>query len=208
MSHAQKTIRRNPFATRYVASARLTPRDADGVILDLAALVVRLGANAGSGAIVGAHGTGKSTLLSHLADAVAAGRRPVWRTRMSHRGDTIAVIDSIRNAPRGALVCIDSWELLGPAGRIVARWLAGRVGVGLLVTAHRETGIPTLFRCRGSRHLLGALVSQLPGYDEWFGTTIVPDDLDAAEAEAGGDMRRAFDLLYDRFEQARSSESP
>lgn len=206
MPHTPMTIRRNPFAIRYVASARLTPLDAGGVILDLAALVVRLEVNGGSGAIVGAHGTGKSTLLSHLADTVAAGRRPVVRTRLSSRGDIIAVIGSICTAPRGALVCIDSWELLGPAGRVAARWLAGRVGVSLLVTAHRPTGIPTLVRCRGSRPLFGALVSQLPGYDEWFGTMITTDDLDIAEATAGGDVRRAFDLLYDRFEQVRASE--
>lgn len=205
MPHTPTTIRRNPFATRYVASARLMPRDADGAILDLAALVVRLGVNGGSGAVVGDHGTGKSTLVSHLADAVAAVGRPVVRTRLSSRCDTIVVIGSICNAPRGALVCIDSWELLGPAGRVVARWLAGRFGVGLLVTAHRATRIPTLVHCRGSRRLLGALVSQLPGHDEWFGTTIVSDDLDAAEATAGGDIRRAFDLLYDRFEKVRAS---
>lgn len=200
--------RRNPFATRYVASARLTPRDADGVILDLPALVLRLGAIGGSGAIVGPHGTGKSTLLSHLAGCVEAGPRRVVRTRLSSQRDVASCIRSIWNAPRGALVCIDSWELLGSMGRVVVRWIARGVGVGLLVTSHRAAGMPTLVCCRGSRALLGALVGELPEHGEWFGTAIVPADLDAVDAMTGGDMRRAFDLLYDRFEQVRALKVP
>jgi hypothetical protein len=52
--------------------------------------------------------------------------------------------------------------------------------------------------------LLEALVGQLPGHREWFGTTIIPADLDVAIVEAGEDLRKAFDLLYDRFERSRA----
>ena len=195
--------RRNPFATRYVASARLVPRDTRGVVIDLPALVARLGAIGGSGAIEGPHGTGKSTLLFHLSESVSAQSRPVVRTRLRRRRDVVGVVQSIRCAPRGGLVCIDSWELLGSAGRTLVRCVARSLGVGLLVTSHGPTTLPTLVSCRGSLPLLEALVGQLPDHDEWFGTTIVPGDLKAAIADGGGDLRKAFDRLYDRFEQNR-----
>jgi hypothetical protein len=82
--------------------------------------------------------------------------------------------------------------------------MARGLGIGLMVTSHGPTDLPTLVSCRGSKALLEALVSQLPGHGEWFGTTIMPADLDAAIVEAGEDLRRAFDLLYDRFERSRA----
>ncbi len=196
--------RRNPFATRYVSSARLVPRDSRGRVLDLPALVERLGAIGGSGAIEGPHGTGKSTLLFHLSEVVAAESRPVVRIRMRSRGDVLGVLRSMRQTPRGGLACIDSWELLGTAGRSMVRCMARGLGIGLMVTSHGPTDLPTLVSCRGSRALLESLVGQLPGHGEWFGTTILPGDLDAAIVEAGEDLRKAFDLLYDRFERSRA----
>ena len=196
--------RRNPFATRYVASARLVPRDSRGRVLDLPMIVERLGTIGGSGAIEGPHGTGKSTLLFHLSEVVAAEARPVVRIRLRSRGDVLGVLRSMRQTPRGGLACIDSWELFGPVGRSMVRCMAGGLGIGLMVTSHGPTDLPTLVSCRGSRALLEALVSQLPGHGEWFGTTIMPADLDAAIVEAGQDLRKAFDLLYDRFERSRA----
>ena len=193
----------NPFATRYVASARLLPRDEQGGILNLASLVARLDALGGSGAIVGPHGTGKSTVLSHLGDFIAAGKRPVGRVRLRSRRDIPTAVRSVRDASRGGLVCIDSWELLGFASRAVVRGLATARGVGLLVTSHGPAGLPTLVSCRGTRALLGALVGELPDHDQWFGTTIVAADLEAAIDAVNGDVRQALDRLYDRFEQGR-----
>ena len=195
--------RTNPFATRYVASARLRPLDEHGGILDLPALVARLEAIGGSGAIIGPHGTGKSTLLSHLGEAIAAGGRPVARGRLRSRGDGPAALGAVLTTSRGGLLCLDSWEFLGFAGRAVVRGLARARGVGLLVTSHRPAGLPTLIDCRGTRALLGALVGELPGHDSWFGTTIVAADLDAAFVAADGDVRQALDRLYDRFERAQ-----
>lgn len=198
-------LRRNPFATRYVASARLMPRDSRGVILDLPSLVTRLADIGGSGAIEGPHGTGKSTILFHLSQSVAFQSRPVVRARLRRRRDGLSVLRSIWCTPRGGLACIDSWELLGTVGRTMARWMAKGLGIGLLVTSHGPTALPTLVSCRGSRELLEALVRQLPDHGEWFGTTIAPADLDAAIVEGGGDLRKAFDALYDRFERSRSA---
>lgn len=116
-----------------------------------------------------------------------------------------AVLLAIRRTPRGGLACIDSWELLGPAGQTMVRWMARGLGVGLLVTSHGPTALPTLVTCRGTRALLEALVVQLPDHGEWFGTTIAPVDLDEAVVAGGEDLRKAFDLLYDRFERSRAA---
>ena len=203
MDVGQTIHRPNPFATRYIASARLLPRDEQGGVLNLASLVARLDALGGSGAIVGPHGTGKSTVLSHLGDFIATGKRPVARVRLRSRRDIPAAVRSVRKASRDGLLCIDSWELLGFAGRAVVRGLARVRGVGLLVTSHGPAGLPTLISCRGTRALLGALVGELPDHDEWFGRTIVAADLDAALGAANGDVRQALDRLYDRFERGR-----
>ena len=144
MDVGQTIHRPNPFATRYIASARLLPRDEQGGILNLASLVARLDALGGSGAIVGPHGTGKSTVLSHLGDFIAAGKRPVGRARLRSRRDIPAAVRSVCDASRGGLLCIDSWELLGLTGRAVVRGLARARRVGLLVTSHGPAGLPTL----------------------------------------------------------------
>ncbi len=116
-----------------------------------------------------------------------------------------AVLRAIRCTPRGGLACIDSWELLGPVVQTMVRCMARCLGIGLLVTSHGPTALPTLVTCRGSRALLEALVGQLPDYGEWFGTTIAPADLDEAIVEGRGDLRKAFDVLYDRFERSRAA---
>lgn len=207
MQVSHEMPRRNPFATRYVASARLLPRDDHGGIRDLRAIVSRLESFGGSGAIVGPHGTGKSTLLSHLGDCIAATSRSVACVRLRCRRDTAAVVRAVVSTVPGGLVCIDSWELLGGPGRFLVRGLATIRGVDLLVTAHRAGGLPTVVTCRGTRAVLGALVADLPDHDRWFGATIRPADLDAAFAAADGDIREALDLLYDRFERGRIEPS-
>ena len=208
MDVGQTIHRPNPFATRYIASARLLPRDEQGGILNLASLVARLDALGGSGAIVGPHGTGKSTVLSHLGDFIAAGKRPVGRARLRSRRDIPAAVRSVCDASRGGLLCIDSWELLGLTGRAVVRGLARARRVGLLVTSHGPAGLPTLISCRGTSAILGALVGELPDHDQWFGTTIVAADLEAAIDAVNGDVRQALDRLYDRFERGRQQLPP
>ena len=192
--------RYNPFATRYVASARLTPRDEQGERLDLPLIVQRLARLGNMAAIVGPHGTGKSTLLAHLAETLRERGRSVTRTRVRRRVAMADLIRTLVGVPRGGMLCIDSWEVLGQEGRLVLRGLAWCRGVGLLVTAHHTVGLPTLASTRGTAPLLMALTRELPGYESWFGRYVFPDDITAAVADSAGDLRLAFNQLYDRFE--------
>lgn len=194
-------VRRNPFATRYVASARVVARDDSGRPRDLAGLADRLARNGGRGAIVGPHGAGKSTLLRQLARFLEARATPVRVLRARGPIDLPEVVAGVRSIPRAGIACIDGWETLGRPGRLAVRAAAWGAGVGVVVTAHRPGWPATLVECRTSLALLRAIVASLPGRDEWFGPVIDDGDLALCFAAGAGDVRRALDLLYDRFER-------
>ena len=189
----------NPFATRYVASARLLPRDEHGHRLDLPTLLLRLADLGGSAAIIGPHGTGKTTLLGHLARVAEEGGRLVHRARARHRTDSVWIGRDISRLQPGCLACLDSWEALGPLGGMVVLALARGRGVALLVTSHRRGVLPTLVTTRGSAALLAALMADLPDFEAWFGRDVHAADV-AAAVSPEGDLRLAFDRLYDLYE--------
>lgn len=191
---------RNPFATRYVACARLDARDDRGARRDVGALASRVVSLGGGGAIVGPHGSGKTTLLEQLADRLETSAGRVVRVRLRGHGDGRAALVAISGAPRGTVVCIDGWERLGRTGAVVsiaARWR----GVRLIVTSHRHGRLATLVECTTSVALLEALVAELPGYREWFGRDIARSDLETSFRASGGDLRTAMNILYDLFER-------
>ena len=198
-------LSRNPFATRYVASARLAALDESGRPRDIGGIADRVVGRGRPNAIVGGHGSGKSTLLWQLADALEDRAIVVTRSRVRRRADLVRVVAGIRATPRGGIVCIDGWEVLGAAGRLLTGLVASVNSVGLLVTAHRRGHPRTLVECRTSPALLRALVASLPGRDRWFGVVVDDRDLEECFRDSSGDVRRAFDLLYDRFERRRTT---
>lgn len=188
---------RNPFTTRFIRPGSLAPRDAEGAPLDVAALLDRLTILGGSAAIEGPHGSGKTTLLVAVADALAATGRLAGMVRLRTWSDGIRAVRLIFRAAAGTTVLIDSWERMGPVASRVALWTARRRGCGLLVTSHRHTGLPVLVQGRTSVALLRRLVAALPDH----GGLIVADDIAAAHAAHGGNLREALLDLYDRFER-------
>lgn len=191
---------RNPFATAYVSSARLASRDDRGLRRDVRSLAEQFVREGCQGAIVGPHGSGKSTLLRQLADRLEDGSRRVIRLRCRVHGDGPATLRAIALAPSGSVMCIDGWERIGWMAWI-AIFLARLRGAGLVVASHRRGRLPTIVECRTSVALLAALVSDLPGHDDWFGRHIAWSDLESSLRRADGDVRDALDLLYDIFER-------
>lgn len=191
----------NPFATRYVASARVLARDMAGRPHDLEALADRLALQGGSGALVGPHGAGKSTLLRQLARVLARRSPHVIVLRVRRWSDLVDTLRGVRSIVPGGVVCIDGWEVLGAPGRAAVRVAAWRRGIGVVVTAHRHGWPATLLECRTSEAILRAIVRTLPGRDAWFGRVIGDDDLSECFAAGAGNMRNSLDLLYDRFER-------
>lgn len=186
----------NPFATRHTKPGAVAPLDHGGTPLDLPRLVRRL-RGLRAAAIEGPHGRGKTTLLTALADAAGSAGTPVAVVRLRSRRDAWAALTAIVRAPAGSLVCIDSWERLGPGLAAVARAAARIRACLLLVTSHRATGMPALWRCETTPGLLAAIVARLPDH----GGRVSRGDVVEAFARHDGNLRESLYDLYDRFER-------
>jgi len=190
----------NPFSTRFTRPGKIEPLDEAGRPVDVEGLLERLRDLGGTAAIVGPHGSGKSTLLAYLAEAIErrGGQSP--RIRLRSWWDGLAAWRVISQSVAGETVCIDSWECIGPATRILLRLAAHLSGCGLLVTSHRRVGMPELTRCGTSVSLLRAIVRNLPHSPDWYGTLICEADIEAAFTKHSGNLRESLYELYDRFE--------
>ena len=190
----------NPFSTRFTRPGCIGPLDGSGQCVDIDRLLERLQDLGGTAAIVGPHGSGKSTLLVHLAEAIErrGGQSP--RIRLHSWRDATAAWTAIRQSAAGGTVCIDSWECIGVATRSLLRVAARLSGCGLLVTSHRDAGMPELIRCGTSASLLSAIVRSLPDRACWHGILICEADIEAAFTNHSGNLRESLYELYDRFE--------
>lgn len=188
----------NPFCTRHVLPGRLPSFDASGRPVNLDEVLARLAAIGGSAAIVGRHGSGKTTLLWQLADALEAEGRRVVRVRLRHTRDIGRLLEAVARVRRGGVVCVDSWERLGPLSSLAVTWCARVMSAGLIVTAHRTGPLPTLWESITTPAVLGAVVHQLAHPAGM--PAVIEGDVDEAFREASGNIREALFLLYDRFE--------
>jgi hypothetical protein len=203
--------RDNPFATCWIKPGALPFRFASGE--SAGQLVARLAAQNWRGAIVGPHGSGKSTLVEALKPAIAAaGRSPLaitlrdgqrrlpsdflWRV-----GQT-CVPAARQECPLQelGLVVIDGYEQLSWWERLRLAHGCRRAGVGLLVTAHKHTRIPTLIELAPDLGLVRQLVADLSTN---VSASITPNDIAASHACHGSNVREIFFDLYDRHEQRR-----
>jgi len=189
----------NPFCTRHVRPGRIPALDGAGREIDLARVLARLAEIDGSVAIVGPHGSGKTTLLGHLADVLEAEGRCAARVRIGRIGDAVALLAALAQARRGGVICVDSWERLGPIWTHVIRWCAFVARTRLLVTAHGAGPLPTLWECRPTLSVLGAIVARLPCADTGM-PPIGEAEVQRAFRDASGNIREALFLLYDAFE--------
>jgi hypothetical protein len=208
----------NPFATRCIRPGAIEYLFDEGQSAE--SLVEALAASGWWGQIVGPHGSGKSTLLAALAPVLAAaGRRAVWRVaRGSGAGDrewgvsgpvprAVAPSEAhgavAAQAPDAATqVIIDGYEQLSWWSRRQVAWLCRRCGAGLLVTAHRPLGLPTLLTTLPREQLAQRVVQRLlPAGD----TTVSQADVAAAFAASGGNLRETLFALYDVYQLRRQS---
>jgi hypothetical protein len=187
--------RSNPFATRHTRPGAVPPLDGLGRPLAVEPVLAMLDRQPAL-AIIGPHGTGKSTLLVAITAALDAAGRPVVLCRLRCRRDGIEVFRAIGRARFGTTLLIDGWERFGPlAGRLAI--LGARLrGCRLIVTSHRPAGMPTALVTAGTLPLLAAIVARLPAHDG----LITPADLADAFGRHRGNLRDALADLYDRFE--------
>jgi len=203
--------RDNPFRAARIDG--LDFRDPEG--RDVDAILESLAETRGRGAIIGPHGTGKSTLLDAIARRLVAGactdlRRgvvglgtpdaplDVLRVQLHEDAPTLAADArrAVRNAGPGDAILIDGADLLPRHRWLALRWAARHAAV-LLVTSHGRPLLPPIHRTRTTPALLHELVTEL-----LRSHAAAPPPVQALERlyrSHDGNLRDALRALYDRF---------
>ncbi len=213
----------NPFATRYVQPGGL-PWWSDEPQTP-ATLADRFrGELRGRAAIVGPHGTGKSTLLEHLVPHLGT---VVFRRRVASAAAE-PTVDVSANVPgsaggvvwlalrRGAspwrhvvasqscwgpgrLLIIDGFEQLSAGGRWWCRWATRNRRTGLLVTSHQDVGLPRLITTASSPAIARRVVQAAYAKHGGRPPEILSDErhLTALLTQQGGNLREVLMSLYD-----------
>jgi hypothetical protein len=191
----------NPFATCWTRPGAQVFRFDEGQ--SARQLVEKLAAQRWWGTIVGPHGSGKSTLLETLTQHLRDNELHIY---------TITLRNRQRRLPRGflpirgldgAIVVVDGYEQLGWLARARLKRHCRRWNLGIVVTTHSPTDIPTLIRLSPRLKLVQQLVADLASR---VSTPISAADVAASHACHGCNVREIFFDLYDRHELLRQAE--
>jgi len=203
----------NPFSARSLRPGTISYLFPQGE--SAAAIVQRWIASGQRGQIIGPHGSGKSTLLATMA--------PAWR-EAGFVPCTFSLRDRQRKLPsdwkaqvaghlandqphaRGsqdasgdkAVVVVDGYEQLSVCSRVRLRLACRWQGWGLMATAHRDVGLPTVMTTSTSVALATAVVNQL---DPVAGSKLGSDVIADCFVRCKGDLRETLFALYDQYER-------
>ena len=98
------------------------------------------------------------------------------------------------------MVIVDGFEQLSRLSQWRLRHTCRTRSWGLLITAHSDVGLPSLYRTRASVELAHALVEFLSSDAE---VAISRADIRQAFRTHDGNLRHVFADLYDRYERQR-----
>ena len=188
----------NPFATRHIhpgAIAFRFPESTVGVNTTVQQLVARC-ENLRLCQVVGPHGSGKSTLLATLIPQLAA---------RGHQIVALELHDGQRKLPMPrsnwqtwsdrTLIVVDGFEQLGWWRRARLVRFCRRRHAKLIVTTHRDMGLPTLWRTTTSLALFRALVHDLTAKSPE--KRVTDQQIEKAYSIHGDNIREALFQLYD-----------
>jgi hypothetical protein len=196
----------NPFATRFIRPGAMRFLFEAGESAE--AVVERLRASRWWGQIIGPHGSGKSTLLATLARAIETAGRKVVLVGLHQGEHRLPPLDR-SSLGRDAVLVIDGYEQLSWWSRRRVKSLCRRCGAGLLVTAHDDVGLPTVFETSPSLGVAQRVVAELVRAAE---TKVSGADVAAAYEAVNGNVREALFRLYDVYrencESARATRLP
>lgn len=190
----------NPFSSRFVRPGAVPFLFPPGE--SVAAIVARFAAADRRGAIVGPHGSGKSTLVEALLPQLRNEQGEV-RVFGLHDGQRTLPSGFDAGLQSGDVLVIDGYEQLGWLGRAALRRVVRRRRCGLLVTAHRPVGgMSTLFHACPTPAATVVLVERLTAASP--GGAVTAADVVRLFAERGGNVREVLFGLYDLYESNRS----
>jgi len=198
------TPARNPFSSAMVRPGALPFLWSEGESPQT--LIERLAAQGWWGQIVGPHGSGKSTLLAELVANLPAEQRP--RTFELHDGQRSLGVPLRSLAEDAAtLVVVDGYEQLSWWNRWRLRRHSRRNGLGLVITAHADMGLPWLYRTQCDQAMALAVVERLLSehdspLDETLRRTLI-DHAAAVYHRHEGNCRELLFELYDVYEALR-----
>ncbi len=192
----------NPFSTRYVRPGAI--RFVFDGNTEAGQLIERLASFDWRAQIVGPHGSGKSTLLATLSEPLRTAGRPAFVVAL-HDGQRRMPHDWIAGAHAAAarLIVVDGYEQLSRLSRWKLARRCRREDWGLVVTAHRDAGLPTLARIVPSAEVAQRVVDLLLSTGRGAITREVVAD---AFQGSNGNVREMLFALYDRFEHTRHGQ--
>jgi len=164
---------------------------------DAAAVIAKWKADGRRGAIVGPHGSGKSTLMREVAAALeAAGEHVVRRTLRQDQPSPSwrELRDELARATPDGVVIFDGADALSRLMWMRYRHRSRRAG-GLIITTHRAGLLPTLVTTRTSPELVDVLLQHLLPH----ASVAVHVDAHARLDVHHGNVREVWRDLYDRF---------
>lgn len=191
----------NPFGTRYTRPGTLPfLAGSDGAAIDAARLAGEAIGQRRS-AIVGPHGTGKTTLLTQLRPYLEEADASRCRSITLRSGEVSTELWRVLSTvPSSGMLIVDGYEQLGSVERLRLIVTAWRRRVRMLVTAHRP---PRLFAVLGrtgtsrqtARLLTARLLEEFPAHREVM-LRAFDEHWDGAE----GNIRQLWATLYEQFE--------
>jgi hypothetical protein len=190
------TMASNPFATRFTRPGAIEFLFQSDESLE--SLIGKLRDRGWWGQILGPHGSGKSTLLAALEPKLAEAGREVVRRSLAGGQQQLELPPRLAST---TILIIDGFEQLSWWSRWKVKAACRRHEAGLLVTAHADLGLPTIFQTQPSLDLARRLVSRLlPDGDR----TISESDIAAAFSHHPDNFREMLFSLYDLY-QARGA---
>ncbi len=163
----------------------------------------RLAQFGGWGQIRGPHGSGKSTLLHALAPRLHEAGMPIQHFTLRDGQRRLPISrEHWRTFEAPLLVTIDGYEQLAWWERWRLKRRLRRRGCGLLVTTHRDMGLPDVYVTRPTVELARQVAEKLQA---GWPTLIAPADVDLRFQQHRGDLRETMFALYDLYEQRRAA---